>query len=243
MPNAGWSGAASGAAAGTAIMPGVGTIIGAGIGLLGGMFSSKSAAKAEARSREDAQNRIQWAVADARKAGVHPLAALGMSQQSVAYSTGSATGDAIQQIGKTYSRQQINKGLNAAQIKSYEAAAERDFALASATTAATARAKQASNSQPTGRPVTSMMLPDQTIGHPGNTRKLGSAFDVQSAEDRYWEFGGAAAGIANVGGDLVEYLVPQAVVDRAVSRYIKNLPAKKRSRAITHKYDPYTVSP
>jgi len=50
-------------------------------GLLGGLFSSNAAKKnAEAErafQREVAQNQIQWKIEDGKKAGVHPLAAMG----------------------------------------------------------------------------------------------------------------------------------------------------------------------
>lgn len=62
-----------------------GQIIGAGIGaigsLLGGRSDKKAAAKAQkqqmAWDRHVLQNQIQWRVEDAKKAGIHPLAALG----------------------------------------------------------------------------------------------------------------------------------------------------------------------
>lgn len=62
-----------------------GQIIGAGIGaigkLLGGGSDRKAARKAQqqqmAWDRHVLQNQIQWRVEDAKKAGIHPLAALG----------------------------------------------------------------------------------------------------------------------------------------------------------------------
>lgn len=57
------------------------SLIGAGSSLLSGVLSSKSSSKAQKKNaqlqREFAQNAIQWKVADAEKAGVHPLYALG----------------------------------------------------------------------------------------------------------------------------------------------------------------------
>ena len=80
----GASGAGSGAMMGSAFGP-WGTAIGAGIGAIGGIASGAMAEFANrAQSEEDyerqkefAQNSIQWRVADAKKAGINPLAALG----------------------------------------------------------------------------------------------------------------------------------------------------------------------
>lgn len=57
------------------------SILGAIGGVLGGLFSGSQAKKAAAAERafqmDVAQNQIQWKVADAKKAGIHPLAAMG----------------------------------------------------------------------------------------------------------------------------------------------------------------------
>lgn len=59
------------------------SLIGAGASLAGGFFGNKSKADADRKNyemqKEFAQNGIRWRVADARAAGLHPLAALGMS--------------------------------------------------------------------------------------------------------------------------------------------------------------------
>lgn len=91
-----------------------GSVIGAGIsglaGIAGGAINasaSKSAARAQVRlQREFAQNGIQWRVEDAKKAGIHPLYALGantatytpVSQDSSAL--GNAVADAGAYLGK-----------------------------------------------------------------------------------------------------------------------------------------------
>lgn len=64
----------------------LGALIGAGSSLLGGILGNKSASKAAdknaALQKEFAQSGIQWKVEDAKKAGVHPLAALGANTVS-----------------------------------------------------------------------------------------------------------------------------------------------------------------
>lgn len=70
-----------------------GAIIGAGAALAGGLLSSSSKNKATAAQKDIAlqeleyqkelhKNQIQWRVEDAKKAGLHPLASLGLSSYS-----------------------------------------------------------------------------------------------------------------------------------------------------------------
>lgn len=103
----------SGAVAGSSFGP-WGAVIGAGIsglsGIAGGMINatqSKSIARAQMRlQKEFAQNGIQWRVDDARRAGIHPLYALGantatytpVSQDSSGL--GNAVADAGAYLGK-----------------------------------------------------------------------------------------------------------------------------------------------
>lgn len=71
--------------------------IGAGSNLLGGFLGRSSAADINASNtalqREFAQNAIQWKVADAKKAGVHPLYALGAPTMSFAPNAVGAASD------------------------------------------------------------------------------------------------------------------------------------------------------
>lgn len=100
---------ASGASAGTIISPGMGTVIGAGAGLVGdtisALLSSRASGKDAHRNREEARrqfnsqmdfqrNATQYRVEDALKAGINPLAALGVSSNvSPTISTGYGSGD------------------------------------------------------------------------------------------------------------------------------------------------------
>lgn len=69
----------------------LGNLISAGATLIGGLLGKSSADKANKsniqQQREFAQNSVQWRVADAQKAGVSPLVALGMSPMSFSPST------------------------------------------------------------------------------------------------------------------------------------------------------------
>lgn len=64
----------------------LGSLIGAGASIIGGLLGKKSAeeqaAKQAALQKQFAQEGIQWKVEDAKKAGVHPLYALGASTHS-----------------------------------------------------------------------------------------------------------------------------------------------------------------
>lgn len=137
------SGAASGAAAGTAIMPGWGTAIGAGIGVLGGALSNMNARdqqeKGMSAQREALQNSIQWRVADAKKAGIHPLYALNAPAFNVSPITyEDKIGPAIREMGQDYGnlvRSQLTNPQKAQQAMDYMLAssqaskndAERDY--------------------------------------------------------------------------------------------------------------------
>lgn len=70
----------------------LGSLISAGASLLGGWLGRSSqeeqAARNAALQREFAQSSIQWRVADAKKAGIHPLYALGAPSISPAVSVG-----------------------------------------------------------------------------------------------------------------------------------------------------------
>lgn len=93
----------------------MGQLISAGGTLLSGIIGSSSAKKQtkmqiEAQ-REFAQNGVQWKVADAKKAGIHPLAALGAQTHSFSPVSSSdplpeAMASASQQIGGAITKSQ-----------------------------------------------------------------------------------------------------------------------------------------
>ena len=92
-----------------------GSLISTGGALAGGLFGKssqkKEAKKAYRRQKEFAQNTIQWKVADAKKAGLHPLYAMGsgsanyqptfMSGQDP---MGTAIAEGAQQMGQAYAQ-------------------------------------------------------------------------------------------------------------------------------------------
>lgn len=90
----------------------LGSIISAASSLFGGRKASKDARKAREREyqiqKEFAQSGIQWKVADARKAGVHPLYALGAS--TVQYSPQQVGGS---DFGIAAAGQDLGRAVNA----------------------------------------------------------------------------------------------------------------------------------
>lgn len=87
----------------------LGPLIAAGANIIGGLLGNKSSEKnAEqniALQKEFAKSGIQWKVADAKKAGVHPLYALGAQTHSFApVSVGDSLGPAIGAAGQDISR-------------------------------------------------------------------------------------------------------------------------------------------
>lgn len=77
-----------------------GSLIGAGGSLLGGLMQGNEAKKLWKKQyraqKEFAQNTVRWRAADARSAGISPLAAMGVSTSSPSFSiTGSGLGDSV----------------------------------------------------------------------------------------------------------------------------------------------------
>lgn len=96
-----------------------GSLIGAGGALLGGIFGQSAGAKNRRLAREQmqlqrefAQHGVRWRVEDAKAAGIHPLAALGMQAMPVTpvmagydNSIGEALADAGQNVGRAVAAQ------------------------------------------------------------------------------------------------------------------------------------------
>jgi len=117
---------------------GLSGLLGAGTSLLGGIFNRNSAEEMQQRNLQQqlafAQNRIQWTVEDAKKAGINPLAALGNATQTYSNIAGdSSLGDSISSAGQSLSRSiaagsdrddkldQLNQKLIEAKIRNVDA--------------------------------------------------------------------------------------------------------------------------
>lgn len=82
----------------------IGPAISAGASLLGGLFGQKQQDKNVQLQKEFAQSGIQWRVADAKKAGIHPLYALGAPTVQPSVSAFSPMGAAVSSMGQDISR-------------------------------------------------------------------------------------------------------------------------------------------
>lgn len=102
----------------------LGNLISAGASLLGGLFGSNDAAKARdaqnamnerniALQREFAQNGIQWKVEDAKKAGIHPIYALGGSTSSFTPVSSNFAADTSMPNAIAAAGQDIGRAVNA----------------------------------------------------------------------------------------------------------------------------------
>lgn len=94
----------------------LGALISAGSSILGGILGNKSKDKEYQRQKEFAQSGIQWKVEDAKKAGIHPLYALGAGTTSYApQSVGdSGVSQAGADIGRAIQSQQEPRGRTSA---------------------------------------------------------------------------------------------------------------------------------
>lgn len=92
----------------------IGAAIGAAGSLLGGLFGKKSASEAAEKNaalqREFAQNSVQWKVEDAKKAGVHPVYALGAPTHQA---TPSYVGDTSMPAAMASASQDIGRAIDA----------------------------------------------------------------------------------------------------------------------------------
>lgn len=134
--------AAAKGAGGSGIMSGLGgSLIGAGTSIFGGLLGSSTQEKLTQRQldlqREFAQHGIQWRVEDAKRAGIHPAAALGafptsaqpiIMEDPLGKSIASAGQDISQAVDRTLNESQketmrLNQELMKAQIRETDARA------------------------------------------------------------------------------------------------------------------------
>lgn len=78
----------------------LGSLISAGASLVGGLFGQSNAKRQENLQREFAQNAIQWKAADAEKAGISKIFAMGAPTTSYSPVSVGGMGDAIAGAGK-----------------------------------------------------------------------------------------------------------------------------------------------
>lgn len=139
-----------------AAAPFIGSAISGIASLIGGRKSSKAAGDAAMANyiaqKEFAQNGIRWRVEDAKAAGLHPLFALSgggatFSPSFTVGGEGAGIADAGQHLGRavTAALQPSERALQAAQLRSLQAQANRDDAQAMLFASQAARARQEAN--------------------------------------------------------------------------------------------------
>jgi hypothetical protein len=209
---------------------GFGNIFNAGAQILGGVMSDRSTANQNAQNvayqKEFAQKGVQWKVEDAKKAGLHPLYALGANTTSFSPVpvTGSATGDAIARgasnVVKSMSQAKMNKlqtDLVEAQIQESRSRSIAALAQAKATNAeadfVTKQAIESAHRRDTQIKVNGIPIdkdPDWS--------------DTQDVEDRIGDVGGAIYGLGVLGADVVNTTVNRA---RAFHNKMEDIAKKK----------------
>lgn len=107
-----------------ATMFGIGTAVSAGTSILGNLMNKDTVAQTNKQnyemSKEFAQNSIQWRVADAKKAGINPLAALGMNASYAPSAQASTSGD----YGLSAAGQATGKAMQSMAFRQMEAQLE-----------------------------------------------------------------------------------------------------------------------
>lgn len=209
---------------------GIPNVFNAGAQILGGVMSDRSTVRQNAQNvayqKEFAQKGVQWKVEDAKKAGLHPLYALGATTTSFSPVpvTGSATGDAIARgasnIAKSMSQSKMNKlqtDLVEAQIQESRSRSIAALAQAKATNAeADFVTKQAIESA--HRRDTQLRAGGVPITKDPNWS------DTQDMEDRYGDVAGALYGLIVGGADVVS---TQAARARAYHNKMEDIALKK----------------
>ena len=107
----------------------LGNLIAAGTTLLGGILGQRSQQKMAdqniALQKEFAQSGIQWKVADARKAGIHPIYALGANTHSYSpVALGDSLTPAIHNAGQDISRAVNSTSDQATRLNSFQLASQ-----------------------------------------------------------------------------------------------------------------------
>jgi len=238
----------------------IGPLISAGANIIGGLFNKSSADDARAqqaahtaaqmKAQEDfAKQGIRWRVNDAKKAGIHPIYALGANTSS--YTPVSASFAADNSVGNAIasSGQDISRAINTTRT-----GAERDDAYTATlkslqvknleldteikrTTLASAVQRLVQNANPP-LPTANGELP---VGKRDPVTPLTAArtnldldrgwSDGSTFEDRWGEWGGSLAGLAVMAADLMNH--GQAARLRLQSQYPINFKARGSLREMS----------
>lgn len=207
----------------------LGPIVSAGANIIGGLFNRQASKDAAhntrvaqqaqmQQQRAFAQNGIRWRVDDAKKAGIHPLYALGANTPT--YTPTSSTFAADNSIGNSFAAagQDIGRAINSTRTGMERVDAftksmqnlQLETAAVDLETKKAVLASQIARNRDNATPPSPGLLeldkwdkatPLMTAGNKINTNRGWS--DGQTFEDRWGEWGGGLAGLAVMGADLL----------------------------------------
>ncbi|MEM2002475.1 MAG: hypothetical protein QXT77_07520 [Candidatus Methanomethylicaceae archaeon] len=229
----------------------IGDAIGA-IGEIGGaLIGKKSAEKANKRNLQAqaymAQRAIRWRVADARKAGIHPLFALGAQTASFTPSIqpttdGSGIANAASHIGNAFDRRKAEKlEQETAAVAAAESAsrinannAQADFYRAQAESSRHMRGQQSALVTQDGAAKAESQIappaPAQSVDVAGSRVLPRPGWsNAEDFETRYGELGGLAAGVVNTVVDTAHNLGYDQSVTKSVIDYLSGMPERLRN--------------
>lgn len=242
---------------------GLGDLVSAGAKLFGGNEAQKSAEETAkmniAAQRDFAQHGVSWKVADAKSAGISPLAALGASTSSFSNVAGSsALGDSIGEAGQDIGRA-VHAGQNSeeraltlkgAQLDIEKKGLENNILraeLASKVATRTApgsppasglvfdTSKQGGNEAVAGKtgPIKVEEDSRQSLNPFGYNWKLMNTPDSQAIENRYGDPVEWVYGLANLAGDTLVNVAPH------MSRWMNTPMTPQEHAAMMSKVDRY----
>lgn len=197
----------------------IGAIIGGVAGAVGNYFGQKAAQKqanknqrrAEAHELNILQNQVQWRVNDAMKAGLHPLAALGMNPASSSTGAGQVFGPQDysglgMEMGRAIDSVADPKDKVAAaatQLMFEKTALENEYTKTQVASQRMQNMQMAAPGVPGGNsnPET-MSMP----GYPDVKWRVNNPNSAQTAENHYGEIGGEVLGVLAGINDADRYL-------------------------------------
>lgn len=209
-------------------------LIAAGGSLLGGLLGKSSAKSARKADKHMMQNKIAWTVADAKRSGISPLAALG-SPASGAWTSAqpsNAMGDAVAQGANQLAQAASGKKSNALQDSLLTAQIRRTNAetsnlIADATSRSNiARLRRHATSGPSGD------ISDHTTPTPLRRRYVGPHGSSDLAVGPEWDelLSGAGIDLYQMGGELMRRIQdrPRKSSSGGRARYSYQAPSKHR---------------
>lgn len=194
----------------------LGALLGGVSSLASSLFGASSAEKQAKKNiklqKQFAQQGIQWKVADAKAAGVHPLFALGANTHSFSpVSVGSSAPDLsfLGQMGQEIDRSRMATSTRGARapVQQMERITLERGELENELLRSQIRRSNAPYVGPAFPALQpeEVVLPQRTGGvNIGVGLKSAPAFsDAQTYEDRYGELGGSAIGLGNIPADIL----------------------------------------